>query len=101
MTTIENADVQFSDKETHFCPGFTGGVQWNGPAFHSSANMIFVNSVDWCASINLMSQSPPPGELGTPYTGEADKDEPFGKKDPKAKWKGWLMAINADDGSVK
>ena len=101
VTTIENADVPFSEKETHFCPGFTGGVQWNGPAFHSSANMIFVNAVDWCASINLMSQSPPPGELGTPYTGEADKDEPFGKKDPKAKWKGWLMAINADDGSVK
>ena len=101
VTTIENADVPFSEKETHFCPGFTGGVQWNGPAFYPSANTIFVNAVDWCASINLMSQSPPPGELGKPYTGEADKDEPFGKKDPKAKWKGWLTAVNADDGSVK
>lgn len=101
VTTMENVDVPFSDKEVHFCPGFTGGVQWNGPAFHPPSNLIFVGAVDWCARINLMKESPPPGEMGAPYTGEADADEPFGIKDPKEKSKGWVYAVNADDGSVQ
>jgi alcohol dehydrogenase (cytochrome c) len=102
VTTIENAETPFSsEKETHFCPGVQGGVEWNGPAFHPAANLIFINSIDWCYSIRLRPESPPPGPPGTPYTGEADEKEPFGKVDPKEKWKGWLTAVNADDGSVK
>ncbi len=100
VTTMENVDVPFSEKEVHFCPGFTGGVQWNGPAFHPASNLIFVGAVDWCASINLMKESPP-GKMGAPYTDEADADEPFGVKDPKEKSKGWVYAINADDGTVQ
>jgi alcohol dehydrogenase (cytochrome c) len=101
VTTIENADVPFSEKDTHFCPGVQGGVEWNGPAFSPVANTVFVNSIDWCYTINLMPQSPPPGPVGAPYTGEADKDEPFGRVDPKEKWKGWVTAVGADDGAVK
>ncbi len=101
VTTIENADVPFSEKDVHFCPGVQGGVEWNGPAFHPQQNLIFVNSIDACYTINLMAQSPPPGKPGAPYTGEADADEPFGRVDPKEKWKGWITAVNADDGTVK
>jgi alcohol dehydrogenase (cytochrome c) len=101
VATQENVDVPFSEKDVHFCPGVQGGVEWNGPAFHPQQNLLFVNSIDACFTINLMSQSPPPGEVGAPYTGEADEHEPFGRVDPKDKWRGWVTALNADDGTVK
>jgi alcohol dehydrogenase (cytochrome c) len=36
-----------------------------------------------------------------PFTGGTDAEQPFGKVDPKEKWKGYVTAVNADDGSVK
>ena len=101
VTTIENAQTPFSEKDTRFCPGVQGGVEWNGPAFNPTTNLIFVNAIDWCYTVNLTPKSPPPGKIGAPYTGEADPDEPFGRVDPKSRWKGWLTAVNADDGTVK
>jgi alcohol dehydrogenase (cytochrome c) len=101
VTTIENADTPLSaDKETHFCPGVQGGVEWNGPAFHPASNLIFVNSIDWCYTLKLFPENSK-GEAGKPFTGGTSKDEPFGKVDPKEKWKGYVTAINADDGIVK
>lgn len=96
----ENDTVPFSEKPTRFCPGVQGGVEWNGTAFHPTTNMVYVNSIHTCYTIDLMKQSPPPGKPGTPYTGEADENT-FGEADPKEKRKGWLTALNADDGSVK
>lgn len=101
VTTMLNVDVPFSTEDVRFCPGVQGGVEWNGTAFNPSQNLIFVNSIDWCYTVNLVPQSPPPGPIGKPYSGEADKDEPFGRVDPKENWKGYVTAVNADDGSVK
>jgi alcohol dehydrogenase (cytochrome c) len=101
VTTIENADVPLSaDKMTHFCPGTQGGTEWNGPAFHPAANLIYINSVDACFNLKLFPESlkNPPGKPGT---GGTSVDEPFGKADPKEQWKGWVTAVNADDGTVK
>lgn len=64
VTTLENVDTPFSEKEVRFCPGVQGGVEWNGPAFDPSHNLIFINSIDWCYTVNLMPQSPPPGPAG-------------------------------------
>jgi alcohol dehydrogenase (cytochrome c) len=101
VTTIENATEPLSaDKEVRFCPGTQGGVEWNGPAFNPTANLIFVNSVDVCFSVKLTPETLK-GEAGTPYTGGTGPTEAFGKFDPKQNWKGWVTAINAEDGSVK
>jgi alcohol dehydrogenase (cytochrome c) len=101
VTTIENADVPLSEeKETHFCPGVQGGVEWNGPSFSPAANMIFTNSIDWCYSLKLFPEQLK-GKPAAPFTGGTDADEPFGRVDPKEKWKGYVTALNADDGSVK
>ena len=101
VTTIENATTPLSeDKMVRFCPGVQGGVEWNGPAFHPQANLVFVNSIDWCYSLKLFPESlkNPPGK---PFTGGTSAEEPFGKVDPKENWKGYVTAVNADDGSVK
>ena len=101
VTTLENVDVPFSETDVRFCPGTQGGTEWNGPSFLPQQNLIFVNTVDVCFTVNLKNQSPPPGPVGGPYTGEADTNEMFGKVDPTDKWKGWVTAVNADDGTVK
>jgi len=101
VTTIENADTPLSaEKEVRFCPGVQGGVEWNGPTFYPAANLIYVNAVDWCYNLKLFPANLK-GESGKPFTGGTSVDEPFGKVDPKSKWKGWITAINADDGSVR
>ena len=34
VTRIENVEEPFSpEKDVHFCPGTTGGAEWNGPAY--------------------------------------------------------------------
>ena len=101
VTTIENADTPLSaETKVRFCPGTQGGVEWNGPAFHPAANLIFVNSVDVCFSLKLTPETLE-GEHGKPYTGGTSPTELYGTFDPKDKWKGWVTAVNAEDGSVK
>lgn len=45
-----NTDVAFDRQPVHVCPGFVGGVQWNGPAYDPRLGRLFVNAVDWCAT---------------------------------------------------
>ena len=41
VTKIENVDAPFSvDAEVRFCPGATGGSEWNGPAYDPQTNLI-------------------------------------------------------------
>ncbi len=96
-----NIDSPLTSKETRFCPGIQGGAEWNGVAFNPTANLVFANTIDWCSIVNLGPKSPPPGDIGKPYSGEADADAPFGRQDPKEDAMGWLTALNADDGTVK
>lgn len=48
----ENTDAPLhTDRDTHFCPGLYGGVQWNGAAVDEAAGRLFVPAVEWCASL--------------------------------------------------
>jgi len=105
VTRVENADKTFSsDAAVHFCPGSTGGAEWNGPAYDPDTNLILVGEVDWCTTVTLQS----PEEIqktapGTPWSGEASKN-PFntwGKQDPFGDWAGWIYASDADTGVWK
>ncbi len=40
-----------TDNDTRFCPGLYGGTQWNGPAFSPVTKSIYVNTMEWCASL--------------------------------------------------
>ena len=90
-TTFENEDVAPTQDGTHVCPGITGGVEWNGPAYDPQSSMIFVNSVDWCTTYRLGEIRYSKGELffGGTYT-----------PDPVAQANGWLNAYDAASGKV-
>jgi len=49
ITTIENTEAPLVEgKPVHVCPGYDGGVEWNGPAYSPAAKAVFIGAVDWC-----------------------------------------------------
>jgi alcohol dehydrogenase (cytochrome c) len=105
VTRVENADATFArGKSVHFCPGSTGGAEWNGSAYDPQTDLIYVGEVDWCTTVTLMSEralrSVPAGQ---PWSGEASLNpyETWGNPDPFGQWGGWLYASDAETGGWK
>jgi alcohol dehydrogenase (cytochrome c) len=105
VTKMLNTDVGFeAGKSVRFCPGSTGGAEWNGPAYDMKNNLIMVGEVQWCTTV---TRAPDGGLLkqknGTTWGGN-DSINPFetwGKSDPAFDWAGWIYAVNADTGQWK
>jgi alcohol dehydrogenase (cytochrome c) len=87
--------------ETRFCPGANGGTEWNGPAFHPSLNLLYVNAIDWCTAVKIATPATAIGKAGAAWPGSGDPEHPFGRNDPPEKWAGWLTAVDADSGRVR
>ena len=105
VTRIENADKTFStEKAVHFCPGSTGGAEWNGPAYDPKTNLVYIGEVEWCTTVTLQTpQQMAKTSAGAPWSGEASIN-PFntwGKPDPFGDWAGWVYACDADTGAWK
>ena len=95
-TTRENVDVPLSRTEpVRFCPGATGGNEWNGPAFHPGLNLLYTGTVDWCTTVQLQAEPevPSPGAI---WFGSA-----LQMQDPVEDARGWLKAFDADSGAVR
>ena len=97
-TTRENVEAPLvPGRPVRFCPGTTGGSEWNGPAFDRSLNLLFVGAVDWCSTVNALPADNPGGRAGGAYPGAANG---FGDKDPFDQSQGWISAFDADTGAV-
>jgi alcohol dehydrogenase (cytochrome c) len=102
VTTRANVNTHLNTTaETHFYPGTQGGTEWNGPAFHPTLNLLFVNAVDWCASVKLADAAAVTGKRGAFRAGSGDPQHPFGSTVPKEQWGGWLTAVDANTGRVR
>jgi PQQ-dependent dehydrogenase (methanol/ethanol family) len=100
MTTVRNADVPFSMAPTHFCPGITGGSEWNGPAFDPRHDLVFSGQVDWCSTVQLKDpQELVSVALGQAWAGSANGGG-FGVKDDVSSWSGHLTATDAESGEA-
>ncbi|HTI42153.1 MAG TPA: PQQ-binding-like beta-propeller repeat protein [Vicinamibacterales bacterium] len=97
ITTRQNDTVPLSTTALHFCPGSSGGSEWNGPAFSPDTNLFYDGTADWCTTlaIDLAQLARKPGQT---WTG-SDLAAQFGKHD--ANWAGWVVATDADTGQVK
>lgn len=96
-TTRENIETPLSrERKTRFCPGYLGGSEWNGAAYHPQLNTLFVGAVDWCSTVQLAAASAPVPPTGAGWFGAATQ-----VMDPPANAKGWLTAFDADDGTVR
>jgi alcohol dehydrogenase (cytochrome c) len=105
VTTIANADATFAaGQSVHFCPGSTGGAEWNGSSYDPETNLTYVGEVDWCTTATLMSDaSLRKVSNGQPWSGEDSLNpyETWGKPDPFGQWGGWVYASDADTGDWK
>jgi len=99
-TTRENVDVPLSrDRVVHFCPGITGGTEWNGAAYSPALNSLFVGAVDLCANVKLQ-----PRDAAIPKAGETwlAAGNPFPEiADPPEKARGWVTSFDAENGAVR
>jgi alcohol dehydrogenase (cytochrome c) len=99
ITRRENVAVPLSQKPVRFCPGSSGGAEWNGPAYSPDTNLIYTGAVDWCNTVVVIdSKKPASVSLGQQWTGSGDGNL-FGKRDPN--WGGIVNAIDADTGQTK
>jgi glucose dehydrogenase len=100
ITTRTNIEAPLTHtRATRFCPGTQGGTEWNGPAFSPPLNLVYTGAVDWCAHIRLVHPDSIPNPLPMDFTGNAGGG--FGDFDPKAQWKGWVTAVDPDNGQVR
>src|SRR5579872_4988049 len=99
VTTRRNTTAPLTKAGTTFCPGASGGAEWNGPAYSPDTNLIYTGEVDWCSIVTLNDEDDTKAvPVGATWTG-AVKDALFGAHPPT--WSGWLMATDAETGKVK
>ena len=99
ITRRENVDAPLSNKPVHFCPGSSGGSEWNGTAYSPETNLFYNGTEDWCSTVVVKDPTKPFSvSLGQQWTGSGDGNL-FGKKDPN--WSGFVIATDADTGQVK
>lgn len=101
ITSIFNADADLTPEGTRFCPGVQGGAEWNGAAYSPDTNLLYVGAVDWCTTVHTVDPAELRGKRGIPWTGSASLFHPFGTMDPVENRRGWLTALDADDGTVR
>jgi len=93
VTTRSNADAPITREGVRACPGYLGGVEWNGPAFNPVTGLLYVPAVDWCATVK--SADTVEYKPGGPYVGgEAELDS-------ATTGTGWLTAVDAATGKVR
>jgi alcohol dehydrogenase (cytochrome c) len=99
VATRLNENVPLSrDTLTRFCPGITGGVEWNGAAYSPVTNLLYVGAVDRCISVRLRKDT-----VAFPVTGRQWMGEDQGGRviDPPDSSRGWITAVDAESGRTR
>jgi len=103
-TTIANASAPITTNGTHYCPGVTGGTEWNGAAWNPKTSLVYVNSVDWCVTVKLTKLA----SIKNIATGAAKAESgaaAFGGgipvPDPMARAYGWTTAVDPTTGRIR
>jgi alcohol dehydrogenase (cytochrome c) len=100
-TSRENVDAPLSrDSTVRFCPGFQGGVAWNGAAHSPQTNLLYVGALEWCSRVQLKrdtSDVPPPGTLWFCNEGPVSA----AMFDPLERARGWVTAFGVESGTVR
>jgi alcohol dehydrogenase (cytochrome c) len=90
VTTIEQAPPNPTTEGVRTCPGYAGGVEWNGPALDRLNKTLITGAVDVCFIVKLGTTQYTPGEVS--FGGTV---EPVGTNT------GWVTAIDSETGAVR
>jgi len=90
VTTIVTSPNTPSKSGIRTCPGYAGGVEWNGPALDRLNNTLVTGSVDVCFIVRLGT---------TKYS--ATEANFGGTVEPDGPATGWVTAVDAETGQVR
>ena len=90
VTTIERAPKMPTKEGRRMCPGYAGGVEWNGPAFDRLNHSLVTGAVDACFIVKLGQAAYTPGALNFGGTVE-----------PVGTTTGWITSIDSVTGKVR
>jgi alcohol dehydrogenase (cytochrome c) len=90
VTTVEETHSGPSAQGVRSCPGYAGGVEWNGPALDPLNGMLITGSVDGCFIVKLGVTRYSPKEAS--FGGSVAPDGPV---------TGWVAAISSETGAVR
>jgi alcohol dehydrogenase (cytochrome c) len=90
VTTVQKIPKNPSREGMVMCPGYAGGVEWNGPALDTLNRQLVTGAVDACFKVTLGSTDYKAGALDFGGTVE-----------PVGETSGWITAIDAETGAVR
>jgi alcohol dehydrogenase (cytochrome c) len=90
VTTVETMPKDPPPQGGRMCPGFAGGVEWNGPALDRLNQQLIVGSVDICFNV----------KLGTAKEYTPGAVEFGGSVEPVGPTTGWITALDPVSGAV-
>ena len=90
VTTILNHQVRPTVEGVLACPGASGGVEYNSPAYDPIQNQLVVGAVDWCTRFFLAPELK--YDRGLLYLGGTNNLEGAGA--------GWVTALDAHSGNI-
>jgi glucose dehydrogenase len=90
VTEHANTDAEITAAGVHVCPGWLGGVEWNGAAYSPSDKMLFINAVHLCGVYR---------KLKAPFTEKAPYYGGEFVADPLSQGYGWTRGIDAASGA--
>ncbi len=90
VTTVETIHKAPSRQGARLCPGYAGGVEWNGPALDRLNNTLIVGAVDICFKVKLEPSTYEPGTVN--FGGTVEPDGPA---------TGWITALDRESGAVR
>ena len=90
VTTVDAAPAGPTPDGVRICPGYAGGVEWNGPALDTINNTLVTGSVDACFIVKSGTTRYSPTEAS--FGGTVAPDGPV---------TGWLTALDSDTGEVR
>ena len=90
VTTVGPTPEAATPAGVNSCPGYAGGVEWNGPALDTLNNTLVVGAVDACFKVTLGKTEYSPGAAS--FGGSV---EPYGPTT------GWITSVDAATGAVR
>jgi alcohol dehydrogenase (cytochrome c) len=90
VTTIEHMPKLPTKEGLRMCPGYAGGVEWNGPAFDRLNHSLVTGAVDACFIVKLGKASYAPAGMNF-----------GGSVEPSGPTTGWITAIDQVTGAVR
>jgi alcohol dehydrogenase (cytochrome c) len=92
VTTVQSYPKAATTAGVRICPGYAGGVEWNGPALDRLNNTLVTGAVDACFIVKAAKPTAPyvGGRLN--FGGSVKTDGPI---------TGWITSIDSDTGKIR